>query len=68
MNKEVDSDPVYGDNDKHINTKIKSCECNIQTEFHKKGVPRENVKCNCLFVIMLESVNKTGKSIIPKHF
>ena len=46
------SEPVYGDNDKYIKSKIKSCENNIQIDFHKKGVPRENVPCNCLFVIM----------------
>ena len=60
MGKELDSDPLYGNNDKYIKSKIKSYGYNIQTDFHDKGVPRENVPpCHCLFVIMLEYVSKT---------
>ena len=68
IGKEFDSNLVYGDNDKYIKSKIKSYENNIQTDFDKKGIPKQNVLCNCLFVIMLESVIKMGKNMIPKHF
>ena len=68
MDKEFDSDSVYGDNDKYIKSKIKSYENNMQTDFHKKGVPRENVPCNCPFVIMLESVIKIEKKYHPQIF
>ena len=61
MGKEFDSNPVYGNNDKYIKSKIKSYGDNIQTDFLDKGVPRENVSCNFLFVIMLKYVSKTGK-------
>ena len=40
----------------------------MQTDFHKKGTPRENVPCNCLFVIMLESVINMGKKYHPETF
>ena len=66
MSKEFDSDLVYGD--KYRKSKIKSCRDDIQTRFHKKGVPRENVACYCLSVIMLESVIRTRKNMFPKHF
>ena len=68
MGKEFDSDPVYGNNDKYIKSKLKSYGDNIETDFHDKGVPRVNVPCNCLFVIMLEYVSKAGENIIFKHF
>ena len=68
MNKEFDSDTVYEDNDKYIKSKIKSYENKMKTDFHKKGALREYVPCNCLFVIMLESVIRMGKNIILKHF
>ena len=68
MNKEFDSDPVYGGNDKYIKSKIRSYENNIQRDFNKLGLTRENVPCNCLFVIMLESVIKIGKNIILNYF
>ena len=67
LNKEFDSEPVYGENQKYIKSKIKSYENNIQTDFHKKGVPRENIPCNCLFVIKLESVSKIGKKILSPN-
>ena len=40
----------------------------MQTDFQKKGVPRKNVPCNCLFVIMLESVSKIGKKYYHQTF
>ena len=33
MNIEFDSEPVYGDNDKYIKTKIKMCEDRVNTNF-----------------------------------
>ena len=37
-----DSEPVYGDNDKHIKTKIKIYEDKINTNLQSKKVPKEN--------------------------
>ena len=36
MNKECDSEPVYGHNDKYIKTKINSYGDNVNTNFHGK--------------------------------
>ena len=33
MNKEIDSEPVYGDNDKYIKTNIKSYGDKVNTNF-----------------------------------
>ena len=43
MNIELDSKPVYGDNDKYIKTKIKSYRDKTNTNFHGK----KNTKRKC---------------------
>ena len=42
LNIEFDSDPVYGDVDKYIKTKIKMYEDRVNTNFQGKKVPKEN--------------------------
>ena len=42
MNKQFDSEPAYGDSDKHIKTKLKSRGDKINTNFQGKKVPKEN--------------------------
>ena len=64
LNKEFYSDPVYGDNDKYIKTKIKQYGEKINTNFQGKKIPKENESYKCLSLIMLESVIKMGK----KHY
>ena len=49
MNTEFDSEPVHGDNDKYIKTKIKMYEYRVNTNFQGKKVPKENVSYKCLF-------------------
>ena len=39
MNTEVDSEPVYGDTDKYIKTKIKSNEDKVNTNFQGNKIP-----------------------------
>ena len=39
MKKEVDSNPVYGDSDKYIKTKIKSYGDKISNNFQDKKTP-----------------------------
>ena len=41
MNIKFDSEPVYGDNDKYIKTKIKIYDGNVNTNFQDKGMPKE---------------------------
>ena len=53
---QFDSDPVYGDNDKYIKTKIKMYEDRVYTNFQGKKVPKENASYKFLSLIMLDSV------------
>ena len=41
MKIEFDSEPVYGDNDKYIKTKIKMYEDRVNTNFQSKKVPKK---------------------------
>ena len=66
MNIEFDSDPVYGDNDKYIKTKIKMYEDRVNTNFQGKKVPKENVSYKCLSLIMLDSVIRVNKKYYPQ--
>ena len=42
MNIEFDSEPVYDDNDKQIETNIKSYGDTVNTNFQGKKIPKEN--------------------------
>ena len=41
LNITFDSEPVYGDNDKYIKTKIKIYAGSVNTNFKSKGAPKE---------------------------
>ena len=56
MNIEIDSEPLYGANDKYIKTKIKMYEDRMNTNSQGKKVPKENFSCKSLSLIMLDSV------------
>ena len=58
--------PVYGDNDKHIKTKIKIYSGCTITNLHKNKIPKEKTPCKCLSIIMLESVIKANKKYYPQ--
>ena len=64
MNIELGNEPVYGDNDKYIKTKIKMCEDGVNTDFQGKKVPKENASYKCLSLIMLDSVIRANKKIL----
>ena len=66
MNIEFDSDPVYGDNDKYIKTKIKMYEDRVNTNFRGKKVPKESASYNCLSLIMLHSVIRVNEKYYPQ--
>ena len=63
---EFDSEPVYGDNDKYIKTKIKIYAVSMITNFQSKKIPKEKVPCKCLSIIILDSVIKTKKKYYPQ--
>ena len=66
MNIEFDSEPVYGDNDKYIKTKIKSYEDKVNTNFQGNKIPKEIATCKCLSLIMLYSVVRVNKKYYPQ--
>ena len=66
MNIKFDSEPVYGDNDKYIKTKIKTYEEKVNINFQGKKIPKENTSCKCLSLIMLDSVVRVNKKYYPQ--
>ena len=66
MNIEFDSEPVYGDNDKYIKTKIKSYGDKVNTNFQSNKRPKENASCKCLSLLMLDSVIRVNKNYYPQ--
>ena len=66
MNIEIDSEPVYGDNDKYIKTKIKMYEDRVNTNFQGKKVPKENASYKCLLLIMLDSAIRVNTKYYPQ--
>ena len=65
MNIKFDSEPVYGDNDKYIKTKIKLYGDKINTNFEGKKIPKENALCKCLPLIVLDSFVRANKNYYP---
>ena len=66
MNTEFDNEPVYGDGDKYIKTKIKMYGGRVNTIFQGKKVPKENASYKCLSLIMLDSVIRVNKKYYPQ--
>ena len=54
LNIEFDSEPVYGDVDKYITTKIKMYGDRLNTNFQGQIVPQENASYKCISLIMLD--------------
>ena len=66
MNIEFDSEPVYGDNDKCIKTKIKSYGDKINTNFQGKKTPKKDASYKCLSLIVLDSAIRVNKKYYPQ--
>ena len=66
INIKFDSEPVYGDNDKYLKTKIKLYGDKINTNFQGKKIPKENASYKCLSLIMLDSVIKRNQNYYPQ--
>ena len=65
---EFDSEPVYGDTDSYIKTKVKMYDNKVKTNFQGKEAPKEDAFYKCLFLIMLDSAVKAGKKYYPQVF
>ena len=63
---EFDSNPVYGDHNKYIKTKITIFNDSVNTNFQDKKIPKEKAPCKCLSIIMLDSVIKAKKKYYPQ--
>ena len=66
IKKEFDSKPLY--HEKYLKTKIKPYKGKINTNFHNNKVPKEDSKCICLSVILINSVFRTGNNYYPQMF
>ena len=69
LNKKIDSDPVY--NNKYINTKIRSYNNDIKTNFRNidnenNKLPEENKLYRCTSLISLDSIIKINKKYYPQ--
>ena len=69
-NKKFDSDPVY--NNKYINTKIRSYNNDIMTNFHdidnkNNKLPEKNKPHKCMSLISLDSIIKINKKILSAN-
>ena len=60
-NIKFDSEPVYGNNGKYINTKIKIYAGNVNTNVQGKKIPKENASYRCFSLAMLDSIVKVNK-------
>ena len=69
VNKKFDSDPVY--NNKYINTKIRSYNNDIKTNFRdidnkNNKLPEENKRYKCMSLISLDSITKINRKYYPQ--
>ena len=65
---EFDSEPVYGDTDSYIKTKVKMYDNKVNTNFQGKETPKGDYSYKCFSLIMLDSVVKVGKMYYPQVF
>ena len=63
---ELDSKLVYGDDDKYIKTKTKIYGGSVNTNFQEKKMPKVKAPCNCLSIIILDSVIKAKRTYYPQ--
>ena len=66
IKKGFDSQPVH--NKKHLETKIKTYEGKINTNFHNNKIPKVGSQGICLSVILIDSDYKQVKPNILKCF
>ena len=66
LNIDFDSEPVYGDVDKYIKTKIKTYGDRVNTNFQAQRLPKENALYKCTSLIMLDSAIRVNKKHYPQ--
>ena len=68
MRIDFESKPTYGYDDNYIKTKLKKFVDSMITNFHNKKMPKEQVPCKCLSIIMLDSVIESDEKYYPQTF
>ena len=72
MKIDINIKATYGDDDKHIKTKIKTYKDSITTNFYnKKGskkIPEEKIPHKCLSIIILDSIIDAYEKYYPRVF
>ena len=68
LNIEFGNEPVCGDNDKYIKTKIKMYEDRVNANFQGKKVSKENASYKCLSLIVLNSIIRVNKKYYLQTF
>ena len=66
MNIDFKSKPVYGDDYKYIETKMKIYADSIITNFHNKKIPEEKAPWKCLSIITIDSAIKANRKYYPQ--
>ena len=66
MSIKFDSEPIYGDVDIYIKTKIKTYGDKMNTNFQDQKVPKENATYKWTSLIILDSVIKVNKKYYPQ--
>ena len=66
LNIKLDSEPIYGDNDKYIKTKIKMYKDRVNTNLQGKKLPKEDASYNCSSLIALDSVIRVSEKYYPQ--
>ena len=66
LNIEFDSEPVYGDVDKYIKTKLKTYGIKVNINFQGKKVPKENATYKCISLILLDPGIRANKKYYPQ--
>ena len=66
LKRDFESKPVYSNDDKYINRKIKIYASSVIINFHNKKMPKEKAPCKCLSIMMLDSLIKANKKHYPQ--
>ena len=66
IKKGFDSKPVY--NEKYLETKIKSYQGKMNSNFHDNKTPKEGSQCICLSAILINSVFRIDKNHYPQVY
>ena len=65
---QFDSYPVYGDNEKYINTEIRMYDNRVITNFQGKKAPKVNASYNCIALVSVDCVIRMNTKYYPQTY